>query len=250
MTKRHKRKYKLLNFYEEDFFGSLVLKDPLSEDTLWKGYKNLKINNILFDKMEEKMERKMYFKKHGKRQEFYYRIDIGKPKRFKRRLSIFGTRLKLRQKVRKFASQMTVRQFRTYVKKSSKYNKLFLTFLKFLETRLDFIIYRMNFVETSREGRFLINHGNFLVNGKQSRFASYRIKNFQIVSVLDKELFFKKFIERLENYKIFINTPAYIEINFRILSGVLIFLPKSQNVPYPSKMRSEVLASVGKRFKG
>lgn len=249
MTKREKRKYKLLNFYEEDFFGNLVLKDPISEETIYKGYKNLKINNVLFDKMEEKVEKRIYYKKHGKRQEFYYRIDIGKPKRFKRRLSIFGKRLKLRQKVRKFASQMTVRQVRTYVKKSVKFNKLYITFLRFLETRLDFIVYRMNFVDNSREGRFLINHGNFLINGKQSRFGSHKVKNFQVVSVLDKNLFYEKIIGRLENFKIFINTPVYIEINFRILSGVFIFSPNSQQIPYPSKMKSEIIASIGKRFK-
>jgi small subunit ribosomal protein S4 len=249
MTKRIKRKFKLLNFYEEDFFGTLVLKDPISFETFWEGYKNLKINNILLEKVEERVEKRTYFRKHGKRQEFYYRIDIGKPKRKRRRLSIFGLRLKLRQKIRKFASQMNVRQFRMYIKKTSKFNKLYLTFLKFLETRFDFLIYRMNFVDSSRESRFLINHGNFLINGKQSFFPSQNIKNFEIISVLNKSLFYHKILQRLNMFRFFINIPVFIEINFRILSGILIFSPNSKQVPYPSKMKSELLASVGKRFK-
>lgn len=250
MTKRSKRKYRLLNFYEEDFFGKLVLQDPLYSDIYWQGYKNLKVNNILVEKIEERVEKRLYFKKHGKKQEFYYRVDIGKPKRKKRRLSIYGLRLKLRQKIRKFASQMNVRQFRMYVKKSVKFNKLYLTFLKLLESRLDFLIYRMNFVSTSSEGRFLINHGNFLVNGNQSVFPSQQIKNFQIISVINKDLFYKIIINRIENFKIFINVPKYIEMNYRILSGILICPPKKEYIPYPSKMKSEVFASIGKRFKG
>lgn len=249
MTKRQRRKFKLLNFYEEDFFGRLVLQDPLNEETYWKGYKNLKINNVLFEKIEERVEKRIYYKKHGKKQEFYYRIDIGKPRRPKRRLSIFGIRLKLRQKIRKFASQMNVRQFRNYVKKSSKFNKLYLTFLKLLETRLDFLTYRLNFVETSAEGRFLINHGHFIVDGIQLRYPSYQLRNFQIISVLNKNMFYEGIKNRLFSFKIFINVPLYIEVNYRILSAVCIFLPKSEQIPYPSKMRSELMASVGKRFK-
>jgi small subunit ribosomal protein S4 len=250
MTKRSKRKYQLLNFYEEDFFGTLVLKDPKYSETYWEGYKNLKINNILLEKIEERVERRLYFKKHGKRQEFYYRIDIGKPKRKRRRLSIFGIRLKFRQKIRKFASQMNVRQFRMYIKKSLKFNKLYLIFLKYLESRLDFLIYRMNFVNNSREGRFLINHGNFLVNGKQTFFPSQQIESFQIITVLNKNFFYKKILENILNFNFFINIPLYIEMNYRILSGVLIFIPMGNQIPYPSKMKSEIFASIGKRFKG
>ena len=250
MTKRPKRKYRLLNFYEEDFFGKLVLQDPLYSDIYWQGYKNLKINNILVEKIEERVEKKLYFKKHGKRQEFYYRVDIGKPKRKKRRLSIFGLRLKLRQKVRKFASQMNVRQFRMYIKKSSKFNKLYLTFLRFLESRLDFLVYRMNFVSTSAEGRFFINHGNFLINGQQCFFPSQQVKNFQIISVLDKFFYYNLLLDRILNFKFFINVPKYIEINYRILSGILVYAPNKNQIPYPSKMKAEVFASIGKRFKG
>lgn len=249
MTKRDKRKYKLLSFYEEDFFGELVLKDPLNADFVWQGYKNLKINNVLLERIEERVEKRLYFKKHGKRQEFFYRIDIGKPKRFKRRLSIFGKRLKLRQKVRKFATQMNVRQFRMYVKKSTIFNKLYLNFLKFLETRLDSIICRMNFVTGSRESRHLINHRNFLIDGKIGTFGSQNIKNFQIISVVNKELFYDKILKKIYSFKFFINTPVFIEINYRILSGILIFMPKLKQIPYPQKMRPEILASIGKRFK-
>lgn len=249
MTKRIRRKFKLLNFYEEDFFGLLAIRDPVSFETPWEGYKNLKINNILLEKIEERVEKRIYFKKHGKQQEFYYRIDIGKPKRRRRRLSIFGLRLKIRQKIRKFASQMNVRQLRMYVKKSSKFKKLYLSFLKFLESRLDFLIYRMNFVNDSRESRFLINHGNFLINGKKSCFPSQIVKNFEIVSVLNKEFFYQKILQKLGMFYFFINTPVFIEMNYRILSGIFIFSPNPKQVPYPSKMKSEVLASIGKRFK-
>lgn len=249
MTKRLKRKYKLLNFYEEDFFGKLVLQDPLYVDNYWQGYKNLKINNILIEKIEERVEKRLYFRKHGKKQEFYYRVDIGKPRRKKRRLSIFGLRLKLRQKIRKFASQMNVRQFRMYVKKSTRFNKLYLTFLRLLESRFDFLIYRMNFVYTATEGRFLINHGSFLINGKPSFFPSQQIKNFQIISVLNKDFYYNILLDRILNFKFFINTPVYIEMNYRILSGILIFMPSKYQIPYPSKMNAEIFASIGKRFK-
>ncbi len=249
MTKRYRRKYKLLSFYEEDFFGRLVLKDPINEKDFFEGYKNLKVNKLLLEKVEEKVERRIYFKKHGRKEQFYYRIDVGKPRRSKRRLSIFGSRLKLRQKIRKFASQMTVRQFRSYIKKSSSFNKLYIAFLKFLESRLDFLVYRMNLVDTSLQSRFLINHGNFIVNGIQCFFPSYSLKNFEIVSVLNKQIFYDRINENIKQFKIFINTPLYIEINFRILSGMIIFAPTSRHVPYPSKFKSEFMSSIGKRFK-
>src|ERR1700722_15935044 len=176
MTKRSQRKFRLLNFYQEDFYGHLVLKDKnMAGEPL--DLKKIKINRLLYQRKKIYLENKKFFKIKDpfNKFKFYYRTDIVSHIKKKRKLSSFGLRLKMRQKLRNFTNHITVRQLRSYVKKVSKKNALFKTFLYLLESRIDFLIRRLNTVSTAGEGRQLINHGHILINGQRVVFANQRL---------------------------------------------------------------------------
>ena len=282
MTKRNLRKYGLLNFYQNDLFGELVSKDgiiniknknynteiynyydkskfsskkinkrlerPKKYNSSFRIFKKIKVNRRLLEIRNETALKKAYVKKFKRKEGFYYRVDIGKPKKKHRRISNFAERLLIRHKVRLFASQMSVKQFRSYLKIVPHFNKLFLMFNKFLESRFDFFVKRCNFVMSSRQGRQLINHCHFLINGNICNIQSLRLNPFDIVSIINKENYFfdiKKF-----NSKVFLNIPSYIEINFRILSAVLLYYPQSNEIPYSNKINMNFAVTTGKRFRG
>ena len=57
------------------------------------------------------------------------------------------------------------------------------TLLQFLERRLDNAVYRMGFATSRAQGRQLVRHGHFLVNGKKVDIPSYSLKAGDVVSV-------------------------------------------------------------------
>ncbi|MBK9773578.1 MAG: 30S ribosomal protein S4 [Candidatus Obscuribacter sp.] len=68
--------------------------------------------------------------------------------------------------------------------------------LQLLESRLDNVVFRSGLVGTRAQGRQLINHGHFLVNGKPVNIASYRLRPTDKVSVRDKSRSLVKTMQR------------------------------------------------------
>jgi ribosomal protein S4 len=250
MTKRKRRFCRTLRFYNEDIFGRLVIKDPKDKRNLHLGYKNAKINNLLYERKEEQIERWKRIVLGLGVEKFAYRTDIVKVRKKRRKKSSFGSLLKIRLIIRKFASEMTVRQFRSYIKRAVKGSFIFLRFISFLEKRIDFVTFRMNFFQTSGEARQNINHGNILLNGKVCFFPSTQVNFYDVISVVNKPLIFKKLINYFKSKLIFRSLPSYIEVNYRILSSTFVFNPKPSKTLYPSRdVNRTVLSSKGKRFK-
>ena len=50
------------------------------------------------------------------------------------------------------------------------------TLLQVLESRLDNVVYRLCFSESRKQGRQLVNHGHFRVNGQRMDIPSYLVK--------------------------------------------------------------------------
>ena len=221
MTKRFSNKYKLLKFYEEDLWGKL---------TVYLNYKKVKINNILFSEFkkrkmfylrlkDEKKRLRIKYKLNKRlpknlREKYYhlfnleiknfiqalkirnqfgfsFRIDIGTPKRLRRKITNYTQRLKSRHILRLFSGgAMNVRQFRNYLKRTRNQSSLILFFFKLFETRLDTLIYRFNFFDSPGQIRQAINHANFLINGKLVSFAGQHLNFFDILSVQVKNYYF------------------------------------------------------------
>jgi small subunit ribosomal protein S4 len=247
MTKRKARFYRTLRFYNQDVFGRLVIKDPKAKN-ISLGFKNAKINKFLYDRKEEVVEKNKRRSRGLGVEKFSYRIDIVKNRKKFRRLSMFAKRLKTRFVVRKFASEMTVRQFRGYIKKATRGSFLFLKFLSLMERRIDFIVFRLNFFQTSAQARQAINHGNILLNGKICFFPSTQVKFYDIISVVNKPLFYGNLLKFFKSKLIFKSLPSYLEVNYRIMSGTFLFFPKQSKIRYPIKIKPNLLTSIGKKF--
>jgi small subunit ribosomal protein S4 len=58
--------------------------------------------------------------------------------------------------------------------------------LRFLELRLDNVIYRAGWAATRPQGRQMVGHGHISVNGKRVDIPSYRVRKGDIVTIRDK----------------------------------------------------------------
>jgi small subunit ribosomal protein S4 len=145
-------------------------------------------------------------------------------------------------KLRKFYINISKKQFDNLCNKSklmdinSKPNINTKYVLNLLERRIDTIIYRINWAYTFFSARQLINHGHVLVNGNPIYSSSHIINIGDKIEIKKDSipLIKQNILNNLENKKITINCPSYIEVNYNILCAIMITNPNESFIPFPT----------------
>jgi small subunit ribosomal protein S4 len=95
----------------------------------------------------------------------------GRPK-----FSDYGQQLREKQKVRRIYGVLE-RQFRKTVDEAAHLKGVKgENLMALLERRLDNVVFRLGYVTSRSEGRQLVRHGHFKVNGRRVNIPSYRVK--------------------------------------------------------------------------
>lgn len=93
------------------------------------------------------------------------------------------TQLQEKQKAR-FTYGVMEKQFSRYYKESARRaGKTGDALMQILESRLDNVVYRAGLARTRRGARQLVTHGHFEVNGVRVDVPSYRVEQYDIVTV-------------------------------------------------------------------
>lgn len=141
-------------------------------------------------------------------------------------LTEFGKQLAQKQ-IFKWSYDLNEKQFRKYYEEVSRKEGNFgdLLIAK-LETRLDNIVYRLGFAASRREGRQLVGHGFFQVNGRNVNIPSYGVKVGDEISFKASkekkaymELLKVKMEKKSESF------PVWLEMNAKELKGKVLALP-------------------------
>lgn len=152
---------------------------------------------------------------------------------------LYGNRLKAKQKLRNFYGNISEKSFRALYKKSVRKDNL----VGLLESRLDTLVYRMNFVPTPFAARQLISHGAFLVNGNKVTIKSTLLKPGDCVEVADKawSRVYRTIEERIKAEEFIRPVPSHIEVNYSILKGIYLYEPIFTEVPYSVPMNIDLV---------
>ena len=102
----------------------------------------------------------------------------GNKKGRKKMASEYGRQLQEKQKVQ-FSYGLNNRQMRKLFRGKKETEKI----MKFLEKRLDNIVFRLGFADSRSIGRQFISHGHFLVDGKKVSIPSYRVEIGEKISL-------------------------------------------------------------------
>ena len=157
----------------------------------------------------------------------------------KGRSSDYGNQLRAKQRL-KFYYNVSERQFfNTFqlaqkIKGDSSEN-----FIALLETRLDAVVYRANFVPTIFAARQFVSHKHVLVNGEVVNIASYRLKVGDVVSVKAKSQQLALVIESTQNQRT--DVPSYLLLDKQNFSIKLQEKPVFALVPYAIKMEPHLI---------
>lgn len=111
--------------------------------------------------------------------------DHGRTRR-RGNVSEYLLQLQEKQKAR-FAYGLTERQFRNIYEEAQRREGVTgENMLRYLECRLDNVIYRAGVAATRPQARQFVNHGHIDVNGKRVTIPSYRVRKGDVVTVRPK----------------------------------------------------------------
>jgi small subunit ribosomal protein S4 len=148
--------------------------------------------------------------------------------RRRRKESEYAVQLKEKQKA-KYTYGLLERQFSNLFEKASR--KKGVTgenLLKFLEARLDNVVFRMGFARTRRQARQLVNHGHVMVNDRVSSIPSHMLRPGDIVEVRPKSKNLDVVREAMERNR---RAFPHLEVDRDKVRGKFIDLPEREDIP-------------------
>ncbi len=86
------------------------------------------------------------------------------------------TQLREKQKAKRYYGILE-KQFRSYYEKASRRTGITgENLLRFLELRLDNVVYRLGFAASRAQARQFVRHGHFMVNGRRVNIPSFQLR--------------------------------------------------------------------------
>jgi small subunit ribosomal protein S4 len=147
----------------------------------------------------------------------------------RRKVSAYGLQLREKQKVRRLYGVLEA-QFRNYYEKASARTGVTgEELVRFLETRLDNLVYRLGFAASRKQARQLVRHRHILVDGHIVDIPSFTVKPRQIIRVKDKSKNLDMVHGALKLGRG--EEIPWLRLNKASLEGELLELPKRQDIP-------------------
>jgi len=149
----------------------------------------------------------------------------------RQRLSDYALQLREKQKVRRTYGILE-KQFRNYYKRAAQAKGASgENLLRFLECRLDNVVYRMGFAVTRAEARQLVSHKAVLVNDQPVNIPSYQVQPEDKVSIREKARKQLRIQEAVNISKELDLVPGWIEVDHDKLEGVYKSHPDRDDLP-------------------
>jgi small subunit ribosomal protein S4 len=145
------------------------------------------------------------------------------------RLSGYGVQLREKQKLRRMYGVLE-RQFRNYYTKAAgRPGSTGENLLRFLEGRLDNVVYRMGFATTRAEARQLVSHKAIEVNGEPVNVPSYQCAAGDVISVREKSKAQARIAAALA-IATQVGWPDWVEVDDKKFTGTLKALPDRDQI--------------------
>ena len=140
----------------------------------------------------------------------------------RRRPSDWALQLKEKQKAR-WTYGVLERQFRNYFEVAR--DRPGITgdsLIRLLESRLDNVVYRLSFVDSRRQGRHLVNHRHFTVNGRRMDIPSYQVKQGDVIAWKRTNGSAPEFVLALTEGLPKRPVPAWLQLDVANLTGQVV----------------------------
>jgi small subunit ribosomal protein S4 len=152
------------------------------------------------------------------------------------KVSEYGRQLREKQKVKRIYGLME-KQFRKYYGLAAK--KQGVTgenLLRYLERRLDNVVFRLGLSASRSEARQLVRHGHIQINGRRSDIPSQLVRVGDVVNVRDKSKEQQRIVDAVDAVDRR-GIPAWLEFDRKGLTGKIITLPARSDIQMPIEER-------------
>lgn len=157
-----------------------------------------------------------------------------------RRKTDHGVQLQAKQKLKGYYGYITEKQFfRTFQKAHKMRGNTSELLVGLLESRLDTVVYRLNFAPTIFAARQIVSHKHVLVNGKCVNIPSYRLKENDVISIKEKSKTLNIIIEA--NQKMERSVPSYLTVDEKDMKGSFLRMPNLADIPYACQMEPHLV---------
>jgi len=147
----------------------------------------------------------------------------------KQRLSDYGVQLREKQKLRRMYGVLEKQFSNYYVKAAGRPGSTGENLLRYLEGRLDNVVYRMGFAATRAEARQLVGHKSITVNGEAVNVPSYQCKPGDVIAVREKSQKQARIATSL-GIAAQVGFPDWVEVDATKFSGLLKSLPDRDQI--------------------
>lgn len=147
------------------------------------------------------------------------------------KLTPFGIQLREKQKAKRIYGVLE-KQFRKYFvwaegEKGITGDNL----LKLLERRLDNVVYRLGMAASRREGRQMVTHGHFQVNGRKVTIPSYIVQVGETIQLRSGSKLDERVADNLNAGRG--QVPPWLEVHASEKRGVVRGLPLREDIQLP-----------------
>jgi small subunit ribosomal protein S4 len=158
----------------------------------------------------------------------------------KGRASDYGTQLRAKQRMKFYYGNISEKQFfNSFTLASKSKGDVSENFVALLESRLDAVVYRANFVPTVFAARQFVSHKHVSVNGKTVNIASFKVKVGDVVQVREKSRKLAIVIDAQQ--KMERDIPSYMSLDKDTLTAKLTTKPTFAEVPYAIEMQPHLI---------
>ncbi|MDD6276114.1 MAG: 30S ribosomal protein S4 [Clostridia bacterium] len=104
----------------------------------------------------------------------------------RKKTSEYGLQLRAKQQAKRYYGIQESQFSKYFVEAERKQGMTGPNLLKICESRLDNVVYLLGWSSSRNEGRQLVTHGHYTVNGRKVNIPSYLLKAGDVIAIADK----------------------------------------------------------------
>lgn len=148
------------------------------------------------------------------------------------KFSEYGVQLREKQKVKRMYGLLEADFRHAFKNAAAGKGKTGENLLQALELRLDNVVFRLGFADTRNEGRQLVRHGHFKVNGRKVNIPSFRVRVGDKITLKDRSKKVVRIAEALEAVDRR-GIPQWLELDKAGFTGTVKTQPAREDVTMP-----------------
>ena len=150
----------------------------------------------------------------------------------RKKTSEYGLQLRAKQQARRYYGIQEGQFHKYFLIAERKQGVTGENLLRLCESRLDNVVYLLGWANSRAEGRQLVNHGHYLVNGKKVDIPSYLIKAGDTVGIKAKSKESEK-IKTVLDVNSARPVPLWLELDREAVLAKVLNMPEREQISVP-----------------